>query len=288
MRNVIQYKEGENSWARWIKKRIKNNLNFIGVATGPTGIGKSWFEISMAHSIDPGFEPKQIAFNFEQIMQIVRSDWFKKKEWKIVIFDEAQVAISNRRWQSEVNQLMNWLLSTFRHENIIFLMTSPYIDFLDNQTRKLVHTEFNVMGHSEKKKLTHLRPLILDYNGKLRKFYYHCLYVIKKGKYQKLKDWYVSTPPKHLIIPYEKDKTKFTMKLNAHIAERLTDIGKKGTKKKSNKPLTETQEKILEYWNKGILVQKEIAEKMDTNPPNICENEQRMRNKGYIKPQVRK
>jgi len=36
MRNIIKYKKGEHSWITWIKKRIKENLNFLAIAEGPT------------------------------------------------------------------------------------------------------------------------------------------------------------------------------------------------------------------------------------------------------------
>jgi len=51
MKNIIKYKEGEKSWILWIKKRIKNNLNFLAIAEGPTGIGKSWALLSIAGCI---------------------------------------------------------------------------------------------------------------------------------------------------------------------------------------------------------------------------------------------
>ena len=112
MKNIIKYRKGEPSWITWIKKRIKNNLNFLAIAEGPTGIGKSWSLLSIAYMIDKEFEPRQTAFGFKQVMEIINSEWFKQKKWKIIIFDEAQTDISNRQWQSLTNRLMNYLLFT--------------------------------------------------------------------------------------------------------------------------------------------------------------------------------
>ena len=52
MRNMIKKKKGEASWVTWIKKRIKHNLNFLSVTTGPTGSGKSTTLYSMANELN--------------------------------------------------------------------------------------------------------------------------------------------------------------------------------------------------------------------------------------------
>lgn len=277
MKNIIKYKKGESSWVNWIKKRIKNNLNFLCDAEGPTGIGKSWSLISVCYMIDPEFESRQIAFSFKQVMEILNSDWFMKKKWKIILFDEAQTDISNRTWQSLTNKLMNFLLSTFRHRNVILFFTSPYSDFLDSQTRKLIHCKFEIRGHNKRTKKTHIRPKLMQYNSKLKKFYEHSLFVIKNGRYNKLVNWYVPKPPQHLIEPYEKAKIEFTDKLNRDIMQELQSLEKKDNRK----PLTELQEQIQSLWEKGITKHKDIAKRLKKDRTHITRNLQFMRRKGY-------
>ncbi len=280
MNNSIMYMKGRLSWVVWIKKRIINNLNFNSITTGETGSGKSWFDLSFAYQIDKDFEPRQIAFSLKQLMDIIKSDWFNKKKWKVIIFEEVQISISNRQWQSIINKLFNYLLSTYRHKNIILLMNSPYVDFIDSSSRKLVHAVFEIKGHNARTKLTHVRPKILQYNSKMKKFYEHSLYVIRDGKYNKQTDLYVSRPPKHLIQAYEKMKIEFTDNLNKEIEAELNSLDQNksfGTKK--TKPLTELQEKILELKKTGI-TQKEIAKKLGKDGSTISEHIKYIRKKG--------
>lgn len=224
MKNLIMYQEGVPSWVAWIRKRIKSNLNFLAIAEGPTGIGKSWAMLSIAYSIDEEFEPRQVAFSFREVMQILNSDWFNKKKWKIIIFDEAQTDISNRKWQSLTNNLMNYLLSTFRHRNVILLFTSPYSDFIDIGTMKLMHCKFEIRGHNTNTQKTKIRPKLLQYNSKLQKFYEHSLYVIRDNNTEKLEMWFVPKPPAHLITPYEHKKVEFTTELNKKILADLDRV----------------------------------------------------------------
>ena len=232
------FKKGENAWVTYIKNRIRSNLNFIAIAEGSVGTGKSWAMLSVAYQIDPNFNIKQVAFSFREVMQIINADWFKtQKGFRVILFDEPQTDISNRAWQSLTNRLMNYLTSTFRHQNIILLMATPYSDFIDSQTQKLIHCKFVVKGHSRQTKLTLIRPKLQQYNSQMKKYYNHSLMVSSKKGVFKLTQWRVTKPPAHLIKPYEEKKTAFTSGLNKQILDQLEGIEKK------NKPPEPVKEK---------------------------------------------
>ena len=306
MKNVIWYKKGKQSWVEWIKKRIDNNLNFLAIAEGPTGIGKSWAMLRICEDIDPEFDPvNQIAFSFVEFMRIINKfnnhekddNPLSKKKYKVIMFDEVQTDLSNRAWQSKINQLFNYLISTFRHQNIIVLFTSPYSDFVDSATMKLIHCKFEVRGHNRKKKKTHVRPKLLQYNSKMKKWYEHSLHVVKNGKMRKMVNWLVSKPSERIIKPYELKKQEFTEKLNRRITMELENmelekdkpkVDKEGRREKSvHKPLTELQAQVLECWKLGM-IQKNIAIKLNKKPSTICESEKFMRNKGYYRDEYHK
>lgn len=266
MKNIIKYKEGEQSWILWIKKRIKNNLNFLSITEGETGAGKSWSLLSIAYQIDKEFESRQVSFSLKEVMETINSDWFNEKKWKIIIFDEAQTDISNRSWQSLTNKLMNYLLSTFRHRNIILFMTSPYSDFLDAQTMKLMHCKFEVRGHNKREKKTLIRPKILQYNSKSKKFYEHSLYVIKNRRLNKLIYWHVPKPPQALIKPYELDKVAFTDRLNKSILDELNKVENKGEKEIK---LTQSQLDHLHLFDKFHGDSQKVADYLGTTRRNV-------------------
>jgi len=237
MKNMIMYKQGKLSWVSWVQKRIRENLNFNSLTTGETGSGKSWFDLSFAYAIDKDFEIRQVVFDFKNLMQLLQSEWFHNKKWKVVIFEEMQTSISNRQWQGLVNKLFNYLLSTYRHRNVILLMNSPYADFIDSHTKKLIHTVFEVRGHNNKTKKTHVRPKILQYNSKLKKFYEHSLFVINGGRVMKQVNLFMDKPPQHLIKPYEQKKLEFTTGLNKKIMQELEDYENKDKPKEDKKEL---------------------------------------------------
>jgi hypothetical protein len=197
----------------------------------------SWAMLSVAYQIDPTFEIRQVAFSFQEVMEILNADWFKKKKWKIIFFDEPQTDISNRTWQSITNRLLNYLISTFRHQNCILLFATPYSDFIDSQTQKLLHCKFVIKSHSRKTKLTTIRPKLQQYNSKMKKFYEHSLMVSSKKGVFKMTQWKVPKPPQLLIDPYEEKKLEFTSELNKDILIQLEKVREK------NKPVEKVEEK---------------------------------------------
>lgn len=279
MKNIIKAKPNEYHFATWIKKRIKNNLNFLAIAEGQTGAGKSWAMLSLAYNIDPDFEVKQVAFSFREVMAIINADWFKKKKWKIILFDEPQTDISNRTWQSLTNKLMNYLVSTFRHQNIVLLFATPYADFIDSQTKKLIHCVFDVRGHSRKTKKAQVRPKLLQYNSKLKKFYEHSLYVIDRGGYNKLTMMFIDEPPKQLIEPYEEKKTDFTTLLNQDIQKQLDELALKKMPVVEDKEKPDNLHKLdgrdLQWYNhiksNPYKTQQKYADDLGANQVNISD-----------------
>jgi len=281
MKNLIKHKEGESSMITWTKKRIKNNLNFLPIWTGATGIGKTWSAISFSYDLDSNFNAeKQIVFSFKALMELITSDWFKNLKMKIVIFDEPQTQISNKDWQSRTNKMFNFVLSTFRHENIILNFCTPYRDFLDSASMKLVHCEFECQGVNRKKQLSHIRPKLLQYNPTLKKFYRHSLHVIRNRKVHKMKDWFVKKPPKHLTDVFEARKTEFTDKLNANILQELTQL--EAPKQIGfRKELTERQQEVLDLMNELGNVDN-VAEKLKISSPSVYAHLKLIKNKGYM------
>lgn len=278
------YREGQHSWITWIKKRIANNLNFICLFQGATGIGKTWSAISMSYMLDNEFSSNQIVFEFKELMDVINSDWFKQKKIKIIIFDEPQITISNRNWQSTVNKMMNYLLSTFRHQNIILIFCSPYRDFLDSQSMKLLHCVFECEGINKKTNMSRVRPKIQQYNSYMKKTYQHALFVIKGKKTIPLRDWYVPKPPIHLVNEYESKKTLFTDKLNQEIrrkVEELTTVKKPMTLPNGfvRRPLTKKQEEVMRIL--AYHTQEETAKILKVHQTAIHSSKELAMKKGY-------
>ena len=272
-------KPREKFWITFIKNRIKRNKNFMGFCSGPTGSGKSWSCLSIGESIDPNFSIDNVVFSGTELMSLVNSG--KLAVGSCIIFEEGGVALSNRSWQSVTNKMLNYLIQTWRHLNFVFLMNSPYMDFVDVSTRKLFHAEFETLSIDKKNRVCKIKPRHVQYNGRLSKFYYKQLMVIKSEGVVPVYAWNVPAPSKELIKAYEIKKTVYTTALNKRIYDELVKEENKGKgKDEKGFVLTEIQQDTLDMLREGLNV-SQIAEARDRHPSVIGAALRSLKSKGF-------
>jgi energy-coupling factor transporter ATP-binding protein EcfA2 len=123
--------------ARLAQKHFKEKKNFFMVIVGRPGSGKSYTALKFAETIEPDFSPQhQIAYFPEQFQAVM--DYVREHKKKVIVFDEAHVTLSSRKWFSATNVALNNIMTTFRqlHRLAVFFVT-PYQNFVDKQLRGL-------------------------------------------------------------------------------------------------------------------------------------------------------
>lgn len=282
MKNLIKYKKGQRSKIRFILKQLKSeNSNWLELFQGESGSGKTWCAISDCYERDPEFDvEKQLVFDFKSFMQVINSEWFMSKKIKQIIFDEPQTSISNRAWQSLINRMFNYVVTTFRHQNIVLLFCCPYRDFLDSASMKMIHCITEMVRIDKKKKKVRTKPRLQQYNSKLKKTYEHCIQVIHNGMAQKMFFDSIPKPPQDMIDTYERMKTDFTFKLNKDIENKLQNIENKERVIDERQPLTEKQKQTLILYQKHKKMIK-VAEIMGCDTGMVSRRIKACRKKGY-------
>lgn len=264
MANAIVVYRGKpkvNSWARWMVGRtMKQNKNNLISVIGQTGSGKTYTAISICEIMSKmdgvPFGIDNVVFSLRELMELINSG--KLKRGSKIIFDEPQVSISAREFQSEANKVFNYLLSTFRHRNLTLFFCTPFETLLDKNSRRLFHARFETMSINRKNNTCRIKPRFIEYSDFKTDAYRKQLIIMCKdengrNKSQKLFYWDVPKPSKELIEQYEKKKLEFTNNLNKNISERLKlfdESGKSLTAEQKEevvkrKPLTPTQERVM-------------------------------------------
>ncbi len=279
MKNLVKHQKGKRSEIVYIEKRLKQNMNFLCVITGGTGEGKTFCGLAEAEALDPEFDAeRQVVFDIRGFMKLINDPWFKKKKVKIVISDEPQTSINSREWQSRVNKVFNYVLSTFRHQNIIVFFCTPYRDFLDSASMKLMNCNFECRGVNLKTNKSKIRMKLLQYNAELKKFYNHSLYVLRDGKYNKMPFIYLPKPSKKFIDIFERRKTEFTRRLNKEILDELQVIAEK-SQPFSKELLTFRQEQVANLLEEGLEVEQ-VAKKLEISSVAVYKHQELMKKKG--------
>lgn len=265
----MTFKAGEdrkNSFIKYFSGRVmNNNKNFLCAVTGQTGSGKSWLTGSIGEQYREltgmPFDPKEhTIFSLKELMKIITSEDEATRErikpCTFLHFDEPQVSTNSRDWQSESNKILNTLTSTFRNMRLVILFATPYLEFLDKQTRILFHAEIKVNGFDKTTGLTLCQPRLLEWAPHAEQFYRKRLIINYFEEQKKVPSWYylqnweVKKPSKAWIDVYEPMKADFTRKLNLELANRL-EFGKGGKKEaKDGKGKSNGISDVIEAYEK--------------------------------------
>lgn len=264
MANAIVIYKGKpktNSWARWMVGRtMRQNQNNLIMLPGKTGSGKTWSAISifeiMAKMDGVPFTIDHIVFSLKELMALINSD--KLKKGSKILFDEPQISISAREFQSTANKVFNYLLTTFRSRNLTLVFCSPFESLLDKNTRKLFHARFETLSLNRNNNTCRLKPRYIEYSDFKEQPYRKQMIVMFKdsegnSRSEKLFFWDVPKPSQKLIDQYEEKKLAFTIRLNKNIEEKLAKFDESGGSMTAEHPepeklrakLTPTQERTM-------------------------------------------
>ncbi len=291
MKNLVVKRDDESAYVTYIKRVItKENSNFMALFQGPSGSGKTWSAITAAKMIDPEWDvDKMLVFDFRQLMTLINDEEFKKRKVKVIIFDEPQISINSRSWQSMTNKLMNYLTSTFRHQNIVLFFCCPYRDFLDSASMKMIHCVFEMKNIKKKEGVAVVRPKFQQYNSMMKKTYEHSLYVKRDSRVRKMMYWHVPKPDADDIEIYEMNKGKFTANLNREIELKLNEFHSKEAEegRDKRKELTDIQERTM---NAIALYdsQNEAAAFLGVDASTVSTNKKAAQKKGYTVAEFRR
>lgn len=262
-----------NSIIRYIGNRIgsEGKKNFLCFVTGQTGNGKSYCALSMAeiysklYKIDFNPEYHIISSLEELLILITEPEATRKiKFGSVIVFDEPQVEGNARNWQSDINQALSQLISTFRNQRLVVFFVCPYKEMVDKQSRILFHGEFRVEGYDLKTKLTLVKPRFLEWNNKSQQFYYKRLIVQYKeqGKQvmttSKLHRWHIPLASKEIIDVYEDKKKKFTDELNKKLLHDIQMQKKKAEGTDKSAELFRVEELYDRFGDDYISIMKEM------------------------------
>lgn len=208
-------------FGEYVHKRIRENKNFMCCITGATGSGKTYSALRFGERWDKNFKPENIVFTPQDFITLLNGGTLKKGA--VIVADEFGVSMNSRNWQSQSNQMLNYILQTFRSKNYIVLFTSPDFGFIDSSARKLFHCHMMTQGINLKKKECTLKPLMLQVNQTNGDIYRKFLQVAfgKKRDIKRINRIDVSLPSKELIKAYEIKKENFVDQLNKEIEEKL-------------------------------------------------------------------
>jgi len=205
----------ENPFYRKIFNDVqRKNKNFVGLVVGQVGSGKSYGALRFCEDLDKNFGIDRICFSVREMVALLDSG--KLKRGDCIIMDEiaGEGGADSRSFMSRENEIMSFLVTTFRTLGLIVWFVAPFSSQIDKRLRQIgVSAILEFKG-------------VEDYEKKLSKcvwkwaFFSHMTggtylpkprLINEEGKKIVIDAVFVPKPSQKLITEYEKKKTNYVL-----------------------------------------------------------------------------
>jgi hypothetical protein len=173
--------------------------------------GKSFLALSLGEQLDSMFSIDRVVYSIEDFMDLVHSG--KLKKGSVIILDESGVVAPSREWYSLSNRVLNYVLQTFRQDNLIVFFCVPDISFIDSQTRKLFHYFLEPERILKEESITIAKIMKISPNTRTGEAWYIYPRFVEDGNIQVIESIHVRKPTSPLVHLYERKKYEFRMRL---------------------------------------------------------------------------
>lgn len=235
---------------RMITQRIKTNKNYMMLAQGETGCGKSYIALRLGELIDKNFSLNNVVFTPQQFSELLTGGTLKAGS--VVIFDEAGVGMSSKEWATRSNKLISNITQTFRTNRLIVIFTLPSGRYLDSSIRNIFHALIEPLGVQPGTSKNAFKLLKIEQNYRQNKTYYpyYRFKDEKTGRFFKYAIIRIGKPTEALCEAYEKKRDTYLSSLQVDLSN-WTTKGKKTkfgeeAKVKEEKPKSKTKEEFIE------------------------------------------
>lgn len=203
----------------------KFNQHITSMTVGPTGSGKSSFNIRLGYETAIKVSEKmggewEDYFNVDHIGIITKEEIFRvmsiSKKYAFLMLDDIGVGWNSRKWQDDFNVVLNDILQTFRTDNTALALTLPDSFLIDKVPRSLIHFFIEMDMAVFEKGVTVAKVFEVVRKPRQNKIFFQ--YPRGKSKFMR---YIGKLPPQGLIDEYE-EKRKFIGKELK--AQRLEDF----------------------------------------------------------------
>ena len=225
---------------RMITQRIKTNRNYMMLAQGETGCGKSYIALRLGEIIDKNFSLDNVVFTPQQFSDILTNG--KLKAGSVVVFDEAGVGMSSKEWATRSNKLISNITQTFRTNRLVVIFTLPSGRYLDSSIRNVFHALIEPLGVQPGTTKNAFKLLKIEQNYRQNKTYYpyYRFKDEKTNRFFKYAIIRIGKPTEELCEAYEKKRDAYLSSLQVDLSNwttkgKKTKFGEEAKKHKENK-----------------------------------------------------
>lgn len=149
----------------------RQNKNVLILFSGESGSGKSITSGTICHEVDSTFSFSTLRSRVAKSAQefFAFSDGITKG--MMMMWDDAGIGLSASKWWEIANILTDFVLQTFRHENIGVIFTAPSMKDMDSKARRKFQYYMEVEGIDYKNRVARVKVRRWEHNAETGKTY---------------------------------------------------------------------------------------------------------------------
>ena len=158
--NLTVERRATYTFYKYMRARTQRyKKNTAKVNTGDTGSGKTIKALLESYIINPKrFSEERYANSAKEFLDLVDDS----KRGDVLVWDEAGVSLSSRKWHSLSNILTGEVLQTYRDKYYTVIFIAPDLSFIDVQARKLLNIFSEVQRYDAKASYDYLYKMKVD------------------------------------------------------------------------------------------------------------------------------
>lgn len=206
-----------------VDRLYTDNLNYPSIMVGGPGSGKSIGALKYQDCISrDGYNPDLIIFQPRELLELLTgTGGYRLRRGDVVVFEEAGLSISNKRWYAEANVIMSQILQSFRYRNLGLFLTVPSTGYIDPSLRNQFLSRQHCIKVNHRKETGVLRFYESTHNPIFSKTYNKHRREFRNGEWVVLNHYHVNRPRRKAIREYESMKHDY---LTEFYEQRLKDI----------------------------------------------------------------
>ena len=215
------WKPPQNPFLKYVYRRTHfYQKSWIQAVTGTPGSGKSYCCLSMGYRLDPHFDISNVFFKPSTFLEGLNSI---KRNGTVLFYDEPEVSLSNKKWQSIQNMATTDVVNICRFKKPIIFFALPEFTRMDKSIRLAV----NSVSWASRKGNDAVRldvKKVLTQKTRDDVAFSSFRTTIDKRKYKIGSLIFDKLPPKDLLVAYEKEMVKMKEGLLKRRAKELREL----------------------------------------------------------------
>jgi len=205
-----------------LRRVYGHRMCFSMLVVGPMQSRKSTGTITLAKQLNPDFslEKDMAVISGQKFQEVLRAN---HKRGDVLLADDFGIGLNHRQWFSFINKALNFAMQTHGYKGLIIILTVPYENFIDKDTRLLFNMELTTVAKNDKEGWVKFRVEELQHVEDHRTHEVRTYKTLLRMRYpdgsiRRVMNTKVYYPPKPLLDRYfeiantEKAKLQYDMK----------------------------------------------------------------------------